>query len=273
MSILDVARSKLTIISETNTEYRFRCPLCGGNNLKLNKRTGAYKCFTGYCDNNGIRSHLGLNSGYKGDYRAISVANIIKPVTTTAKFKPIKCANYEPAKKRILGGRTITHYIYNEKTQVERVDYYGGERKKECYPKYLSGNVWKYGASPEFTLFNSRYIGKDSGLVLMAEGEKTADTLTYFSNYLTLSPPPFGWNEDYISRNLLNPNIQAVLYLPDYDEAGNKKAGIVQRACWMVNIPCLIFKYDNLSMNDGEDVVDLIERDINVKELIDEFIR
>ena len=176
--------------------------------------------------------------------------------------------SYKQAKVRKQGSRVITHFSYNDKAMVERIDFVEEIKRKECYPKYREGSSWKYGGNECFGLFNARYI--TNGTVIFAEGEKTADLITQVTNFLCLSPPAFGWNENYISSKLINPKISGVIYLPDNDSAGEKKAKIVQKSCWMVGIPCLVFKYKG-EMNEGDDFVDLHNRGEDIRKILSEI--
>jgi len=260
---------KLELISSTNTEKRYVCPVCQGHSLKENVRSNAYRCFNGYCSTNDIRAKLGYKSATVDEYKAVSSSSYVKPVPLTKLEPPIRIIDYQSPTSRQLGDRTITNFSYSDTCMVERVDYKSG-KKKECYPKFKAGNLWQYGSSHKFGLFNSRYI-KSRGSIIISEGEKTADLVTKVTNYLTLSPPPFGWNESYISSNLFNPKITSVLYLPDNDEPGKKKANLVQQSCWMVGIQCFIFSYGNLSIRDSGDFVDLYDDGIDIKTLIEEL--
>ncbi|GAA6622807.1 hypothetical protein [Scytonema sp. NUACC26] len=264
---------KLQSTGGNNSEKWYQCPVCGGSKLKVRLQNQAYTCYSGFCNTKDIRSKLGAPMGGTGDYKPVSSDIYVRPIEVGKLKPPISFStSYEPAKRRILQDRVITNYIYNERCIIERVDYADINNRKECYPKYLSGSIWKYGSHSSFGLFNSRYI-TSSGTAIICEGEKTADVVSSVTGYITLTPPPFGWSETYIAANLTNPKISNVLYLPDYDEMGRKKASIVQRAAWNVGISCSVFDYGDIPMNDSDDFVDLNERGVNIKELIDTWIR
>lgn len=259
---------KLQLVSSTNTEKRYICPVCGGKSLKEAIKTNAYKCFSEYCSTQDIRAKLGYQTNDRNDYRLPPSSSYVRPVPLKSLEPPIVVTEYESAKSRQLGDRIITNFSYSDNCMVERVDYISG-KKKECYPKYKSGNIWQYGSTNKFGLFNARYI-KSRGSIIISEGEKTANLITKVTNYLTLSPPPFGWSENYISSNLFNPKITSVIYLPDNDEPGKKKASIVRDACWMVGIPCFIFSYST-PIKEGGDFVDLYNDGVDIKHLIDKI--
>ena len=258
---------KLELVSSTNTEKRYICPVCNQRSLKEKKVNNAYLCYN-YCSTADIRAKLGYetNDG-NGEYRAPISSNYVKPVSITSLEPPITVGEYNAAVSRQLGSRTLTNFSYSDSCVVERVDHSSSDKKKEFFPKFKSGNQWVYGGSSKFGLFNARYI-KSRGSILICEGEKTADLITKVTSYLTLSPPAFGWKEDYISSNLFNPKITGVVYLPDNDDPGKKKSTIVRDACWIVGIPCLIYSYTTY-IRDGGDFVDLHDDGIDIKQLIE----
>jgi len=260
---------KLEKIGENNTETVFTCPVCNGK-IKARKDNGAYLCVTNYCDKADIRAKLGASS--KDEYKPPPLSSFINPVHLHVLKPPIpKPDNYEEPIIKNLKDRRITTYKYNDTCLIERVDYIDKGKKKEFYPKHKVSGIWRYGgSSPAFKLFNSRYINvRKNGCILIAEGEKTANLISVATNYLCLSPPVFGWKQDYISNQLTLPNISGVLYFADNDEAGAAKAKIVKLAAWSVGIPCAIFSNYSRPLGDGEDLVDLYENNINIKELID----
>lgn len=266
--LIDYA-NKLNLISSTSTENTYQCPICGGK-LKLRLETGAYCCFTNYCDSSDIKNKLGVTNNYTN--KKYSYIEIVEPIKFTIKDELIKVDNYKLAKYNEFKDRRLTQYIFNDKAKIERVDY-KDERKKELFPKYKINNNWIYGASNIFGLFNDRYLDK-SCTVLIAEGEKTADVITYATNYLCLSPPTFGWNTEYIIINLIKLRpISAIIYIPDNDEVGINKARLIQQSSWKARTPCNIFSYGDIDISEGEDMVDLYNREIDIKLLIENYVR
>jgi hypothetical protein len=173
---------------------------------------------------------------------------------------------YVEPRKIELNDRTITTFMYTDKSCVERVDYQDG-RKKELFPKFKNGNVWKWGASSFFGMFNEKYLNS-SGTLLIAEGEKCADLISRMG-LLCVSPPMFGWNHGYLTNFFVHPLIHNIIFLPDNDEPGKKKANMVIDATNCVKKASLIFPTDEW-MTD-EDVFDLHTRGIDVKSMIEEY--
>jgi|SanBayMetagenome_1026888.scaffolds.fasta_scaffold01466_14 hypothetical protein len=264
---------KLNLINELGTEYTFECPVCGGK-LKCHKNTGKYSCYTGNCSPNSIRTKLGANPITTSNLPP-PISSFIKPVIPTSLDPPIKrTSTYQLPKVRRLSDRTITTYIFSTLSCVERVDY-NDERKKELYPKYRTNinSNWTYGRSNNFGLYGSSYV-TTSGSVLMTEGEKCADYIMRNTDYVCLSAPTFAQEDvSYIASNLTNPKITSVIFLPDNDERGRKKATAVMQACWAVSKPYFIFDYGEAAhtMSDGDDIVDIAGRDYDIRRLIDDY--
>lgn len=49
---------RLEVIKESAAEIKATCPVCGGSSLKINKRNGAYQCWTGGCEPKLIREAI-----------------------------------------------------------------------------------------------------------------------------------------------------------------------------------------------------------------------
>lgn len=266
---------KLNLVNELATEYTFVCPVCGGK-LKCRKDNNAYRCYSNYCDANTIRTKLGASPITISEHKPPPLTSFIRPVIATSLDPPIKLTTtYQLPKLRKLSDRTITTFIFSTLSCVERVDYVDKSRKKELYPKYRTNNTssWTYGRSNNFGLYGSSYVGT-SGSVLMTEGEKCADYIMQNTDYVCLSAPTFAQEDvSYIASNLTNPKITSVIFLPDNDERGRKKANAVMQACWAVGKPCFIFDYGEAAhtMSDGDDIVDIAGRGYDIRRLIYDY--
>lgn len=264
-------KSKLKLIEEINTEYTFECPVCGENYLKLHKSKGAYACFKNKCSPKQIKDKLGyVSNGFENYSEPISTIVIKEPEFNLDNIQLIELENYvkEVPKKR--GNKYYTQYVYNSECSVERVDYYKKEKKmKDFYPKVKINEITTYGSSPKFGLYNDRFL-LTPGTVLVVEGEKTANILSSHINKLVLSPPAFGFNNDYLVRWIIKniSNINNMIYIPDNDDTGINKSIIFKRAAWSTNIQCkCLYLNKYFQMEKSEDVVDLIERKENVKSI------
>lgn len=273
--------SKLSLVSEISSEYTFICPVCEGKKFKVRKINGAYACYSNFCSTADIRSKLGVKEEFLTENKLFSKPithlnfQVSKQIKWLKAVKYIEVLNYKVCTVQEFTNQKHTSYVYNEKAKVERIDFSDG-RKKQFYPKHMSNSVWNYGVgNTEFGLFNDKYITNQKGTFLFAEGEKTADILIKKSGYLTLSPPPFGWKNNYLTKEFLKHLhlLEGIIYFPDNDEPGIKKAELIQQAAWGINIPCYIVPLSEWHfLNEGDDIADLIlDKDINIHNLLKEI--
>lgn len=268
--------NKLKLIEETNTQYVFQCPVCGGQSLKLSKEKGAYCCFSNKCSPKSIRTKLGIN-GFVNEDKFEKIKTKPSKIITEPDFnftdiKYVTVNNYK-LEKSIHKNNTIkTKYIYNSNCLVERVDKSNGI--KECYPKFLNNGIWTFGSSLKFGLYGDQYLKtiNNPSTIIIVEGEKTANILTNNTGYLSISPPGFGWNRDYILNWYINhiDKIRNVIIIPDNDTIGYNKSDLLKYIFWELDVSAkVIFLNKYFSMDIGDDIVNLIERQINVKEILD----
>jgi len=260
MPKFNLADSKLEILSELATEICYKCPSCGGK-LKYKKLDWAYLCVTENCSTAQIRTALGLSSSNG----IITPSTLVIKQPTITKFDELMVSppHYQLAKQYQIGNRRITYFSYSDEFIVERVDY-DDEQPKQLFPKYRVGNKWIYGRGKNTSLFNQRYI--TNGSVLIAEGEKCADIVSS-TGWLTLSPPSFGWSNNYLMAQLSNPHITGIIYLPDNDKIGRVKSDLIKYVAWSLGKPFYLVPLDDVTSDNGGDIADLVGTH-NIKELL-----
>ena len=261
MSKFNLANCKLEVLSELPTEICYKCPSCGGK-LKYKKLDWAYLCVTENCSTAQIRTALGLSSSSG----IITPSTLVIKQPTITKFDELMVSppHYQLAKQYQIGDRHITYFSYSDEFIVERVDY-DDEQPKQLFPKYRVGNKWIYGRGKNTSLFNQRYI--TNGSVLIAEGEKCADIVSSITGWLTLSPPSFGWSNNYLIAQLSNPHITGIIYLPDNDKIGRVKSDLIKYVAWSLGKPFYVVPLDDVTSDDGGDIADLANTH-NIKELL-----
>lgn len=261
MPKFNLADCKLEILSELTTEICYKCPSCGGK-LKYKKLDWAYLCVTENCSTAQIRTALGLSSSSG----IITPSTLVIKQPTITKFNELMVSppHYQLAKQYQIGNRHITYFSYSDEFIVERVDY-DDEQPKQLFPKYKVGNQWIYGRGKNTSLFNQRYI--TNGSVLIAEGEKCADIVSSITGWLTLSPPSFGWSNNYLFAQLSNPHITGIIYLPDNDKIGKVKSDLIKYVAWSLGKPFYLVPLDDVTSDDGGDIADLVGTH-NIKELL-----
>jgi len=261
--------------NETNTQLTVKCPICS-RHIRINKRNGAYFCING-CDTKSIRQAVNLSNSI---FSNISRTVYCPPVEI--EFSDIISIHSFDQKVNIeehkmfsgLHGQQIikTEYYYSDTFKVERNDLLV-DKKKEFFPKTLVNGVWVCKNTDNPCLYNSKFI-KDYKLVLFVEGEKCAHLLSDNTNLLTLTCSSYDWNEIKLREQLLQikHSIAGIIYLPDNDKVGFKKARLVQHSAWYVGIPCKVITLSHYFKNDGDDVIDLIKEGLDVKTIIKSLI-
>lgn len=264
--ILDFAH-KMHVTENINTQVTFACPVCGGK-LKVRKANQAYKCYTNNCSVLDIKKAIGVASQLESEY-------IYKPAVSETEF-PQRVRLWQLTMPynlpEVRGNKIIYHY--NANALVERIEATETTAKR-FYPKHRNkaGN-WIWGDSPLHGWYNQEQliVRQNANVLFIVEGEKTASAFCSNTHWLALSPPGFGWSEIWLKLNLLKlvPVIDAVIYVPDNDSPGAAKAKLIQQCCWRVNLGCLILNLDNYYEHPGDDIADLIDRKLDVKEILQE---
>jgi hypothetical protein len=87
---------RLTIFKEESTQLVCECPVCGGHRLTINKKSGAYKCWSGDCAVKDIREEVSPMNQTQGDH----FIKYVSPINRSKTSKPTQSAPI-PAASRI----------------------------------------------------------------------------------------------------------------------------------------------------------------------------
>jgi Protein of unknown function (DUF3987) len=151
----------LTPVKRSKSKYH--CPVCNGNDLDLNRTSGAYKCFSNECSSKDIRAAIDKLEG--------------KP-----EWKPERDDWVKPIRPK-----AQTDYFYpdrdgNPLIKVVRSD--DGEGNKNFPQFHWTGSHWKIGNPQEirhripiYRLTEVRAAIGRGELIFWVEGENTADLL------------------------------------------------------------------------------------------------
>lgn len=264
MSILNY-RDRLTILSESNTYLYFKCPVCAGKVglQKTGRRAGSYWCYTSNCNTGDIWHGV---TGYRAkgvevlDVEDVPVINRVESIAllriNIPYSLPCQRSYYSPLLDTTA---TETTYIYDDVSVVKRTDYHDehGTKVKRFLPQYYDNGEWHNGTHYKWLLYNERYLPvcESGNAVTLCEGEKVADKLTSATGYLTLSPPGFGWNDDYLAFafNRLFMHINGIIYCPDNDEVGVKKLQLIRDIAHKNHMWCEVLEPPN-DVNDFADI-------------------
>jgi hypothetical protein len=120
-------RARLDVLTKSKaSKTKYYCPVCHGDDLDINPRTGAYQCFSSECDSKDIRNAIDKLEG--------------KP-----EWKPEKFV-------KTLRPRSTKEYLYpdrngNPLVSVTRID--DGEGGKKFYQSHWDGSKWVKGNPDE----------------------------------------------------------------------------------------------------------------------------
>ncbi len=289
-------------LKEAKGKNRYYCPICEGNDLTVEPKSGKYQCWHG-CECKDIREALSPWEDVKKDYsprgkklptrpkklklpptpipeEKINLATLPQGETapSSTNDKPVipKWAR-DRYKIPPQGVREII-YPYSENQKVVRHEWLDSEtpkkRRKSILPQHhdLKGNIqWKKGQAdwPAYRIKEAIAHGQGKW-VLGVEGESCVEK----ARELGLSAITWqggSWSQEEIQREIkkLQENqVVGLIYLPDHDEAGKNKAQKVSTACKALQFPCLVIKPTDIwsEMPDKGDIVDWVKSN---KELMD----
>jgi hypothetical protein len=239
-------------LTPTKRKHRYECPVCGGHSLTINQKSGAYKCWSNECDSKDIREAIApelFNSSNSSTYSRRKFKR--KPKTPAPTPAPIPPGNIELAQlpysptpePKINRGRLIEiKYPYSPTQWVLRkqnpdgfkltLPYHTTSNGKCCCGKgdsqwqpYRWNEVLEYG------------VGK---WVLGVEGEKDTDNSRIALQIVTFTFQGGSWGEDSLlsaANQIKDAGIAGIIYYPDNDDAGAKKAEKLALACAKANLP------------------------------------
>jgi len=276
-NILDHLDS-LNIVERHSSFIRVECPVCSGN-LKINSNKSsssysAYKCWTNYCEAREIRKRLDV--GYErrdsdSDLTSFSITSMLPPKVdfqwgklceVTDYKKPLEYSFYSLEHQNNI---KLTYYYYTDKIRVKRLDIDSTKRKKVVILEAFVNGVW---VSKDLTSYLSILPLYTNGVtfngdtIFMSEGEKTTDYLCSLG-FPCVTPCSIGFDLNNLTLTLLaySKIIRNILYFPDWDETGIRKAKIVLHACFYVGVGARFVSLDTLfptaSLEEGMDLADI----------------
>lgn len=272
-------RNHLDKLTPAKGKNRYECPICGGDNLTLDPSTGKYQCWNYERDKDHlaeIRESLSpWADKIKGNGKTYALPQrqskpkLSPPKPAKIPNAPIKLARFPQPAQVITNGIGKTEYPYGNDRVMIRIDKPDGD--KICFP--MTGKVkGKKEQWEPYRLEEVLELGKGQW-VLGAEGEKCVETARGLG-IVAWTMQAADWKED-----LENPNnfplcvaakrfrdgeIAGVVYLPDNDVAGKKKADTVALACAFAGMPCIILNPLDINPDAGKgwDIADWVGESI-----------
>lgn len=236
---------------------RYNCPVCNSKNFTINKKTGAYKCWSNECDNAEIRQAI---SPIDPDQQPTAPKKKTPP---KPKAKPVVITEL-PTWRALPGDRTypktintnharVVKYFYGDNLYVRRVDYYKLDDRGNWYPepykkeiRPFCGDEMGKGDLPwdAYRLDEALTHCKDGRWIFAVEGEKTVEACR-FLGLPTITWQGGSWTDSDLSRTIVSlkaGECGGLIYIPDNDEPGQKKAAKVSAAAAAHSFPCLVVK-------------------------------
>ena len=275
---------------------RYICPVCGGNDLTIEVKSGKYQCWHG-CECSEIREALSpwkeSASTKNGFYPSKKTKSKPKKPTlpfpipegkiTLATLPEVPTDNPRIVEKPFIPEWATEKYkipqtcdreiIYQySKTQwISRYEWSDPTqtkgRRKHPHPKHLDhrGNSkWNKGKNPwqAYKIDEAVANCKDKW-ILALEGEPCVETARTLQ-LAAITWQGGSWTQEEIAKTvtkLKNNGASGLIILPDNDPAGAKKALLILSVCSSLNFPCLVIEPTNLwsDMPDKGDIVDWVK--------------
>ena len=247
---------KLEVVRESTSTIRAICPVCGGNNLEIQKtgnKSGRYACYSGGCSTEQIRNTIaplindGRGSGRR-EKRLKIVDERIIPVELPQNIEIIPVPGLTPISSVNKGNKQETIYHYSDYQWVLRSDFYdenGTRTHKTTKPLHIEDgkNINSKGDRkwPIYHLSEIQELGHDKW-IMGFEGEKCVESARTMG-MLSTTWMGSAWGMDDLCdgmRSLLDAGVKGFIYFPDNDEPGLKKAALIRKAAAKTGIPALI---------------------------------
>jgi hypothetical protein len=282
--ILDTFYKKLKLIESYPSEARFRCPVCKGTISASLTHKGAWMCVTSGCSVAKVRKKLGLSISYDQERKSRG-----SPYPELKRMHEIEYSSCDS----IIGvdykdyvthrpfwvvednDSVITYYRLGRYIKTREAKFNGLEEdiKKHDHIKRVDywdyeKNKWKKRIKPStnseiLPFFNQEFVGDKRGAVVFLEGEKSAFYFTISTGLLGLSFPASKSTDEKMCRYWFpkfRKNFEGILYFPDNDETGEKKAKNLKKLASEYQIPLKILepykKWDGFE--EGDDVVEYL---------------
>ncbi|MEM9925104.1 MAG: hypothetical protein AAF915_15360 [Cyanobacteria bacterium P01_D01_bin.50] len=248
-------RNYIDRLNPTKEKHRYECPVCGGHSLTINPKNGAYKCWSSECASKKIREliapELFNSSNYSSHSRIIFKRKPKQEPPAPAPIPPgeIELATlpYSPTPEpKINRGRyTEIKYPYSPTQWVTRKQY--SDKKKITLPYHIINNgkiACGKGDNPWHPYRVDEVLKYGVGSwVLGTEGEKDCDNSRSNLQLVTFTFQGGSWSEDSLlaaAKQFKQTGISGIVYFPDNDNAGSRKAEKLALACAKANLPFIV---------------------------------
>ncbi|HEY9768582.1 MAG TPA: DUF5906 domain-containing protein [Coleofasciculaceae cyanobacterium] len=283
---------RLNVVKKTSVEYHCLCPVCGDGGFKIDRQDGKYQAFKCGCDVKEIREAIrpwseacaqGQELKGKGNKKQTKTKQQLANQIKLARFdSPAEdCPQPESGKipewlvKQGIPAEAVeTRYWYSKTQWVSRFEWKNGDgtTEKTIRQGHIKSNgliEWKKGGKDwrAYRLIEAVKYCPDKW-VLGLEGEGCVETARAIA-LCAITWQGSNWQEKAIASDLTKlkqSGAAGLVYFPDHDEAGEKKAELVKSVCDGLNFPCLVLSPTDVwaDMPVKGDITDWVEAQTNL---------
>ena len=283
---------RLQVVKETSGEYHCLCPVCGDGGFKINRKNGSYQAFKCGCEIKDIREAIrpwsevqrGRGAREQGSRGAeehrrtqVKLAQLASPACDAPQAESGKIPEWL-VKQGIPATATQTRYRYSKTQWVSRFEWSTSQVKEKTIRQgHIKSNgliEWKKG-SKDWRAYKLEEAAKhcQGKWVLAVEGEGCVETARTCA-IAAITWQGSNWKVQTIVKDLtklIKVGAAGLVYFPDFDSAGAKKAELVKQACFCAGLPCLILEPTNVwkQMPHKGDITDWVSahKNLSTKQL------
>lgn len=262
----------LNIVKDTPTDYHCTCPSCGDGGFKVEKSTGRYKTFKCGCMDTEqgkkaiIDAIAPLNRNNRPSYSRHKQKPIPKPQPIPAingKVKIAKLPTIPTDRPEKTNGRITYHYSATQ--GVDRVEKPDPNRpkgySKDFYQWHIKNGDRTNGKGDQpWPLYRESEAISADGWLLLVEGEECVETLRG-NGIAAMTFQGSSWSKPTIETafNRLKPQCPGLIFIPDQDQPGQKKAKAIESASADTGLPVIIVPINSIwtKAPDYGDVADI----------------
>lgn len=250
-------RDHLDKLTPAKGKNRYICPVCEGNNMTVDPNTAEYQCWNG-CECKDIRETVAPWEQVKGKNKTHQPIGSRKPILKPKPPKPaiIPEGQHSLAKlpdpvthpeKRKRGNRTEIEYTYSETQWVLRVEKPNPKKakgyEKDYFPHHIDteGNSKRGKGDAVWDAYRINEVLKYGAgkWVTADEGEPCVEAVRYLG-LVNFTFQGSDWSDASLEKaaaQIKEGGITGILYLPDNDDTGYKKAAALSKACAKAQLP------------------------------------
>lgn len=284
-------RNFARILTPVKEKNRYVCPVCGGNNLTINQKSGAYQCWNG-CLCVDIKNTLvpnGQSQHYSFVGRQPKKISLI-PVPIEGPINLALLPNIPqdiPVSKKpdfypegVPQNSREIRYSYSVSQWVSRFEWEDDNHPKKRNKTYRLGHInstgqmrWSKGEQPWKPYKIDEALAFCAHKWLLAvEGEKVVEVVRENLQLVVITWQSSNWTETELVKGLellKQGKAGGLIYVRDHDQTGIHKAQAIWEAAAKVQLPCILIEPTQIwaEMPDQGDLADWIDWALNQQQM------